>query len=91
MLNLEEMKMVKSLISNMDADNISDMSFALKQQRTFLGRSVIRDLVIGDKVEFDGRNGRVSGTVSKVAIKNVSVDTSEGRWRVPASMLTKVA
>jgi hypothetical protein len=52
----------------------------------------MRSLVIGDKVSFTGRGGRlVTGTVDKVKIKNVLVDTGMGRWNVPASMLTKVA
>jgi hypothetical protein len=53
----------------------------------------MRGLVIGDTVSFTGRGGRlVEGTVLKVKIKNVSVDTGvTGRWNVPASMLTKVA
>jgi hypothetical protein len=45
----------------------------------------------GDRVSFNGRRGLTEGTVLKVNIKNVVVDTGTTRWNVPASMLTKVA
>ena len=46
---------------------------------------------IGDVVEFTQRNGTVvQGTVRKKAIKNVTVETTIGNWKVPAHMLTIV-
>jgi len=49
-------------------------------------------MVSGDRVSFNGRRGLTEGTVMKVNIKNVVVDCApNGRWNVPASMLTKVA
>ena len=51
-----------------------------------------RDLRIGDNVNFDsaklGRN--VTGVVTKIAIKFVTVRTAQGLWRVPANMLTVI-
>jgi hypothetical protein len=47
----------------------------------------------GDKVEFDGRRGRlITGTVERVNQKTVSVtNCSDGRsWRVPGSLLRKI-
>jgi hypothetical protein len=35
-----------------------------------------------------GRN--VTGVVTKIAIKFVTVKTAQGAWRVPANMLTKI-
>jgi hypothetical protein len=48
---------------------------------------------VGDKVSFEGRGGvTVFGKVTKVMVKNIVVDTGEVRkWRVPATLLTKVA
>jgi small-conductance mechanosensitive channel len=48
--------------------------------------------MIGDSVNFDsaklGRN--VTGIVTKIAIKYVTVKTATGLWKVPANMLTLV-
>jgi hypothetical protein len=35
-----------------------------------------------------GRN--VTGVVTKIAIKFVTVKTAQGAWRVPANMLSKI-
>jgi hypothetical protein len=43
---------------------------------------------VGDRVKFTGRGGRlVSGSVTKKAIKYVTVDTGSVKWKVPANML----
>ena len=92
MLTNTEMETMGSLVSKMGLEDISTFSERMRLQRTFLGKDIMRSLTIGDKVSFTGRGGVVlEGTVEKVMIKNVSVDTGRGRWRVPASMLTKVA
>tara|TARA_B100000953_G_scaffold256567_1_gene220742 strand:- start:247 stop:525 length:279 start_codon:yes stop_codon:yes gene_type:complete len=92
MLNVTEMETINTLVSSMSLEDIKMVNERMSLQRTFLGKDVMRSLVIGDKVSFVGRGGRlVTGTVDKVKIKNVLVDTGAGRWNVPASMLTKVA
>ncbi|SVB29066.1 uncharacterized protein METZ01_LOCUS181920 [marine metagenome] len=92
MLTTTDMETMGSLVSKMSLEDISTFSDRMNLQRTFLGKDLMRSLVIGDKVSFTGRGGvLVEGTVEKIAIKNVSVNTDRGRWRVPASMLTKVA
>ena len=48
-------------------------------------------LKVGDKVEWNGRNGPSSGVVQKVKRKKAIVkeDTRLGNWDIPLSMLTK--
>lgn len=92
MLNVNEMKTINALVSNMGLEDIKLVNERMNLQRTFLGNAVKRSLTIGDKVSFKGRRGLTEGTVLKVKIKNVTVDCgSSGRWNVPASMLSKVA
>ncbi len=92
MLNVNEMKTINALVSNMGLDDIKMVNERMSLQRTFLGNAVKRSLKIGDSVSFNGRRGLTEGTVLKVKIKNVTVDCGpSGRWNVPASMLTKVA
>jgi len=65
---------------------------AVKFARKQLAQTAKRDLKIGDNVNFTstktGQN--VTGVVTKIAIKYVTVRTVNGLWRVPANMLTRV-
>jgi len=49
-------------------------------------------LRVGDSVEWNGRNGYSTGTVTKVKQKKalVTEDKTKGRWDIPMSMLTKI-
>jgi hypothetical protein len=65
---------------------------AVKWKRATLAKLTKASLMLGDAVEFtSSKTGlAVQGTVRKIAIKYVTVDTGQGLWRVPANMLTKV-
>jgi small-conductance mechanosensitive channel len=73
-------------------DQLSSMIDAVKFARARLTEQSKRSLSIGDNVNFTssklGRN--VTGVVTKIAIKFVTVKTAQGAWRVPANMLTKI-
>ena len=71
---------------------LSSMIDAVKWNRDRLAKQVKYSLQIGDNVNFtSSKTGRnMTGTVTKVAIKYVTVKTIMGLWRVPANMLTKI-
>jgi small-conductance mechanosensitive channel len=73
-------------------DQLSSMIDAVKFARARLTEQSKRSLRIGDNVNFTssklGRN--VTGVVTKIAIKFVTVKTAQGAWRVPANMLSKI-
>lgn len=73
-------------------NDLSSMIDAVKFARARLAEKSKRELRIGDNVNFTstktGQN--VTGVVTKIAIKYVTVKTVTGLWRVPANMLTKV-
>lgn len=70
-------------------DELSSIIDAVKWNRSQLSKTVKRSLTLGDNVNFNssklGRN--VTGTVTKIAIKYVTVRTASGLWKVPANML----
>jgi hypothetical protein len=78
---------------NLTNDELTTVIDAVRYARAQLGRQSIRKLSIGDNVNFNsvklGRN--VTGVVTKIAIKYVTVKTVNGLWKVPANMLTVVA
>lgn len=73
-------------------DELSSIIDAVKYARANLARTTKYSLKVGDNVNFTstktGQN--VTGFVTKIAIKYVTVKTITGLWRVPANMLTKI-
>ena len=80
------------LQGNFTNDQLSSIIDSVKYARSKLTRHTIRSLQVGDNVNFNsvkqGRN--VTGVVTKIAIKYVTVKTVSGLWRVPANMLTVI-
>jgi exosome complex RNA-binding protein Csl4 len=80
------------LQGNFTNDELSSIIDSVKYAKARLQKKNIRNLMVGDNVNFNsakqGRN--VTGVVIKIAIKYVTVQTSTGLWRVPANMLTVV-
>jgi hypothetical protein len=82
-------EIVSSKFSNEELTAIIE---SVKFARARLTERTKRSLRIGDNVNFNsvkqGRN--VTGFVTKIAIKYVTVSSSTGMWKVPANMLTVV-
>jgi small-conductance mechanosensitive channel len=78
---------------NFTNDELSSIIDAVKWNRSQLARTVKRSLMLGDNVNFNsvklGKN--VTGVVTKIAIKYVTVRTVNGLWKVPANMLELVS
>jgi hypothetical protein len=68
---------------------LSSMIDAVKFAKSKLTNRVKFTISNGSKVKFtSNRTGMVmSGTVEKVAIKFATVNTGQGRWKVPMNML----
>jgi hypothetical protein len=80
------------LAGNFTNEQLSSVIDAVKFARARLAETNKRALTLGSKVQFtSSKTGQtLIGTVDKIAIKYVTVRTSQGLWRVPASMLTAV-
>jgi hypothetical protein len=76
-------------LTNTDLVAIID---AVKWKRATLAKLTKASLMLGDNVNFtSSKTGQnVTGIVTKIAIKYVTVKTVNGLWRVPANMLSKV-
>jgi len=70
-------------------DELTSMIDAVKFAKTKLTNRVKFTISNGSKVKFtSSKNGMTySGTVEKVAIKFATVNTGQGRWKVPMNML----
>ena len=77
-----------ALVHNMTSDQVNQLVDAVKLRRNRINQNAIRTVQVGDRVQFTGRNNTtVTGSVTKKAIKYVTVDTGAQRWKVPANML----
>ena len=72
-------------------DQLTSMIDAVKFARARLADASKRSLTVGDSVNFtSSKTGQtMTGFVTKIAIKYVTVKTLGGLWRVPANMLSK--
>jgi hypothetical protein len=70
-------------------DDIERIAQALKYARAQVGKTVKRQLSPGVSVKFyHPKQGRdINGTVNRIKQKYVLVDTSAGRYNVPANLL----
>lgn len=84
------MKDIINKIFSLDATDLDQVIQAVKMRRNQLHFQNANKLRVGDRVEFEGKNGRtLQGTVSKIKIKYVLVACDNGqRWNVPGSHLT---
>lgn len=71
---------------------LSSMIDAVRFAKANLQKQVKRSLMLGDTVKFHStkRGVTMQGTVSKIAIKYITVNTGAGLWKVPANMLEVV-
>ena len=82
-------------IYQMDQDQLKQVVDAIQLKRQYLAKQAIRNFVVGDMVQFTSKRtgGKINATVEKVNKKYVIVSTHIGgeKWRVPATMLTKLS
>ena len=78
------------MFGNFTNDQLTSIVNAVQYARAQLGKQKIRTFTKGDTVKFTSakRGGLVvQGTVTKVAIKYVTVKDGSMLWKVPANML----
>jgi len=77
------------MFSNFTNEQLNSIVSAVQYARHELGKKKLREFRKGDTVKFTSvkRGCVMTGTVSKVAIKFVTVETKQGMWKVPANML----
>ena len=77
------------MFGNFTNTELTSIIDAVKYARAQLAQQTKRSLMLGDTVKFTSTKNHMtySGTVSKIAIKYVTVRTPQGLWKVPANML----
>jgi len=77
------------MFGNFSNEDLEAVSQAVRYRRAQLGKEVKRAISPGVAVKFyHPRQGRdITGTVSRIKQKYVLVDTTQGRYNVPANLL----
>ena len=75
---------------NFNNDDLNLIIESVKFKRAQNGRQAARTLVIGERVQFNGRNGVVVGKLEQIKIKKAIVVAGQTRWNVPLAMLESV-
>lgn len=77
------------MFGNLTNDELTSIVNAVQYAREQLRKTKIRSFKAGDAVKFHSvkRGVTVTGAVTKVAIKYVTVKDGSMLWRVPANML----
>jgi hypothetical protein len=80
------------MLNGYSNSELNELGEAIKYARSQLSQEVKRSIRVGDSVQFlDSRIGYThQGSVIKINIKYVHVNTPKGTYRVPANMLTVV-
>jgi len=80
------------MFSDLTNDELMSVIDAVKWKRATIAKLTKASLRVGDNVNFtSSKTGlNVTGVVTKIAIKYVTVKTIQGAWRVPANMLSKI-
>ena len=88
MLTKNEIAEINTLFSKMEGSDFKTVASLFKQHQTNVATMATGNFSTGDSVFFINRSGeKISGVVEKVMQKNIKVSTSQGIWRVPATML----
>ena len=77
------------LTSDLTDADINSIVESIKYIRSRNARLNLQTFRVGDAVRFKSSrsNQDVIGTIKKIAIKNIVIDTPLGAWRVPANMV----
>ena len=84
-------EIIRKAIDSSDMKELKSIGDLIKQRKENISKTIMRDLKVGDRVQFENRYGEIQlGTVRKKNIKRCVIDTPKGGWNVPASMLQSV-
>lgn len=80
------------MFGDFDNEQLEAVAQAMRYRRTQLSKEVKRSMAPGITVKFyHPKQGRdITGTVNRIKQKYILVDTTQGRYNVPANLLETV-
>lgn len=88
MLNTSEMNEIKMLFLKASNEDMSEIAQLFNAVRRVKASQAADRFKVGQKVEWIGKRGPMSGIIEKVNRKNILIDAgSNGKWNVTATLL----
>jgi uncharacterized protein YkvS len=88
MLNTSEMNEIKLLFLKASDDDMNEIAQLFNAVRRVKATQATYKFEVGQKVEWSGKRGKMSGIVEKINRKNIVVSTAtDGKWNVTATIL----
>ena len=88
MLNTSEMNEIKMLFLKASSDDMSEIASLFNAVRRIKASQAADKFKVGQKVEWVGKRGKMSGIIEKINRKNIVVDAgTNGMWNVTATLL----
>lgn len=91
MLTKSEMNRVQALLLKADDDDMNMIAEMFNSTREMKTIQAARTFKVGQKVQWFGKRGPMSGTIEKINRKNIVVNTELGMWNVAATKLKMAA
>ena len=66
---------------------IQSITKMIRARREIIDQNKINTFQTGDNVEFQHKGKTITGQITKVKIKRISVRTDQGLWDIPATLL----
>jgi Mor family transcriptional regulator len=86
--NDEKLVTIHTYIRKANNQEITELVELIKIRKETLSKEKMNAMEVGDKVFFISKGSKITGTIRKKNIKRLVVDTEQGGWNIPASMLT---
>ena len=88
-LNTKQMQQIQVLFAQADMSDFQKIAEMFNTTRRMAERSIKQNFSVGQKVQWTGRKGFQTGTITKINRKNIVVNAgSAGMWNVAPSLLT---
>lgn len=88
-LTTKQMSQIQVLFAQADMNDFQKIAEMFNTTRRMAERSIKNNFSVGQKVQWTGRKGFQTGTITKINRKNIVVNAgSAGMWNVSPSLLT---
>ena len=83
---------INFILTQATKEDLDRIARAFKERQNILNRQQTFAFSVGDRVTFEGRNGKIeTGTVVKINRAKLQIRTEAGLWNVPAVYLKRAA
>jgi hypothetical protein len=72
-------------------DDLKAINTAISQQWSSVQKDMQKQFAVGDRVTLKHRGRTIEGTVTKLLVKNITVESDYGTFRCSPNILTKVS